>query len=58
MTCEFNAPWPCKPCPKCRAVAEAAMQRFAHDVFFGLFDRDGYTASERKAQQRDAERSA
>lgn len=36
-------------CRACQREAEAACRAFDRAVFFGVYDRDGYTPAERKA---------
>lgn len=37
-------------CRRCAAWVERACREFARDVFFGIYDWQGFTPNERKAQ--------
>lgn len=53
LVCAFGSPWTskgCGPCRQCLAHAATLNRAFWRDVFFGRFDRDGFTVAERKAQ--------
>ena len=53
MTCSFGTPivkGSCGPCAKCVAQLDKDCEAFDRDVFFGVYDREGYTPAERKAQ--------
>jgi hypothetical protein len=53
LTCAFGSPWGakgCGPCEQCQAATAKAVREFWRNVFFGLYDADGYSAADRKAQ--------
>ena len=53
--CAFSRRCPFgQPCRKCVAFCEAARANFLRDVFFGHYDRQGYTPADRQAQRREA----
>jgi len=61
LTCGFGSPWGpagCgsagQPCRHCQAFTARLIEEFERDVFFGIYDREGYTPRERKWQARRA----
>lgn len=51
LTCAHGAPWvPGHPCAACDAFTAAARRQFAADVAAGIYDAQGFTARDRRAQ--------
>lgn len=63
LTCAFGSPWgprDCGPCARCHAASAAHSRAFDRAVFFGDYNRRGYTEAEwmRAGYPRDTWRDA
>jgi hypothetical protein len=57
LVCANGSPWGrygCGPCAKCVTECDRLEAQFWRNVFFGLYDADGYTAADRKRQVKAA----
>lgn len=52
IVCAYGTPWPCGPCRHCEAANDQDVADHARDVFFGLYDAEGFTPNERAAMTR------
>jgi hypothetical protein len=53
LTCAFGSPWGprgCGPCTGCLAESDRLEAEFARKVAAGVYDVDGYTPADRRAQ--------
>lgn len=51
--CEHGKPLTV-PCVACQRLADEMARAFQRAVFFGEYDRDGYTPAERRMRERSA----
>jgi hypothetical protein len=51
LRCAFGRIIPCGPCLGCRSFARRLHQQFERDVFFGKYDREGFTPRDRERRR-------